>query len=1286
MVVTQDEYDAAKAGVIVIGPKCMTNNRLWPWTTWDMDLDMQQMLTGGGDDVGEAFGIVYQLKDMPAQKSGWHQAQAFWQQGDMVGANWVAAAYERLSVMQVSRTSRANQALYDAILARYGGNKWEPSGSGGIQGKNYNAISINDVCYYGSEMATALGTKVTDRDLRQCRLACAQADLRAPAVEKCPFMYEGESGLDNWDQQGWCNAASTGPYNKCEFAADSRSLADKLTSRGNGYTWGSTANQCNLVENPAKLFIEPIFIPGAVKSLHMQSSGMCLKTDSSGDFKMAPCVTTGTTSEQDFTLDRVSGLFKNNLHNKCLDSNNLNSDSSAYMNSCDWFNPHQRWNYIEETLELMVDIETDNGGGFNGKKWCLDSRELTATDSTLIMSPCSTPTNGNRRALSTTPTSMQFRFESEFLTATPTVAPTDAPTDAPTVVVADPIDPSDGGGPPLTQVTDQIQSRHMEGLNRCLDIDPNDANYQLKTYSCSDDGNVNQQFTFDVTTGSLKNNGLCLDSHDVAVAESRPYSSSCESQSTNTNRQWTLIQSTGEFMVATKKPNGGGADGESWCLDDNNDDNGNVGLRMRACRLPSDLCVPFVTDCNPHMEWRFRTQPVGTLATVGNTEAPSNAPTSAPTTHVDLKDPDDYVSVKIEQGVVTYDNNADGNFNFVNYNFDAEILAGSLAGVTEKHLSPDGWTRQVRFGRCKSAQELAENVPDNCDITAVSFDDFDAEDNKFALSQTLDWIQTKTACEDITWNDGAGSDEAVLSWWVSYNVVKNSGVFDGVYDHQCIEHEYKVEFSNNLQASASFSGVPKLADTIDEVRVLSVDMESCGKNAGGYDTYKLNYRVLMTMNTPDIDGDVFVTDNGFQGYMPYAVKPVDATCHYDETTPSAYLTNRVTKLTDTAYEFAVSTDCRRIDEDTCDAFQKCDGNENSGIGNYGLSVQFKRGNDVNAIRGNIDVSIKHQECVGPKDFERQTIAGVVDVWRVSNTNTDGFERVYINGAQSVTVSQDERIFAVMHVVTNVYDSVEGTTLVDGSGYSEVAYPLCTQCSESGCYPDSSSAVGTFGAFAHGEYNGFDQEYVWREIIPDGNPVVTFKFNSTLRNGCPAGRRLRSSDSRSLQSTDVTAKFESVEVVLTVHNTQSVVYDKNYTDVISSESERSQFLVQCQLGFATRNVAVQCSDVFADADGRVVVKFSGEKQDLLKAVVELMSSASPLQAEGLTADKVTSLAYSAADSEDIAKTVNDLNEHLDTADLSDRDIIAIVFGSVTVVSFCMVFLFCTCRKSGYSRLQ
>jgi len=184
-------------------------------------------------------------KNIGNPDEGWADHVGFWQQTPTMldsYSNIQESIAGQMGMITVSRSSRTNEYIATAFNARkeYLQNGGSPP-SNRLAEKKFGAISINDACYQGPKIATALnvlgGATVSEHDLEQCQLACSIADrIEHPSVfageEKCPRMYDGGVGRERveYDQQGWCNNFNNG--GRCQF-------------QENSGVFGGGANTCN---------------------------------------------------------------------------------------------------------------------------------------------------------------------------------------------------------------------------------------------------------------------------------------------------------------------------------------------------------------------------------------------------------------------------------------------------------------------------------------------------------------------------------------------------------------------------------------------------------------------------------------------------------------------------------------------------------------------------------------------------------------------------------------------------------------------------------------------------------------------------------------------------------------------------------------------------------------------------------------------------------------------------------------------------------------------------------
>jgi len=538
-------------------------------------------------------------------------------------------------------------------------------------------------------------------------------------------------------------------------------------------------------------------------------------------------------------------------------------------------------------------------------------------------------------------------------------------------------------------------------------------------------------------------------------------------------------------------------------------------------------------------------------------------------------------TVHFNQTVVEYNFNSENSFSLPDYTFKTVLYAGH-----DLHKA-DGWKRQVRFARCKSSEDLYNTVADNCDVADIGFVDFNAS-NYSSLVSTLDWIQnlrTTHACFDVSWDDGHGTSSAKLSWYVSYNAVKDSGVLSNqVFDSMCIEQKYSVEFSTQIDASASFIGSPNLTNTIEDVRVIEADMKPCTEDKNGM--YRLAYTILLSLTSNPSDG--------MTGYIPYAVRPQDTLCHFNSSS-SIYQSSIVEQKSDLDFVFHMSTACRLIDQD-CNSFQNCaPDNHEYGVNKYGIDVMFKRGADASAINGTIDASIKYTECAN-EDSYSHNITGYIDVWRTSNVA--GYELV---NTEIETVSVGETLFVVAHARTDIFDATENTTLLEPFlGYEPSNVSLCSSsCSLEGCKSDGTTSP--FDQIALQYYDTQDGvEYTWKAVVPDGKSrYITVSISSHLTKDCLSSDMMQ------------TALIQGA-VTLNVTQTALVIYDLPYIDVFpprESVDERDMEWC-CHMAFQQMGLNIIC-DVSESATSHLQFILTGMPSSIDTALDNILSQHSVL---------------------------------------------------------------------------
>lgn len=439
-----------------------------------------------------------------------------------------------------------------------------------------------------------------------------------------------------------------------------------------------------------------------------------------------------------------------------------------------------------------------------------------------------------------------------------------------------------------------------------------------------------------------------------------------------------------------------------------------------------------------------------------------------------------YETVSFENGSTYYNPSSINSFRFKDYIFSTNIMSSMT------HTFNDEWTRQIRFARCKSKEDLIKNISDSCDVSIVSEEN--KNDSVIYVSKSLEWIKdigTDYGCTDIIWYDTEFNGNSKLQWYVSYNAIKmDSNPDTNVYDQMCIEQKYSINFAYNIEASASLIASPELEKFVEDVRVLSTDMTKCPITSIE-NSYKLSYDILITLKTN--------ASNGLTGYVPFASKPLDEKCHFDSN--GEYDTDSIEQITENLYIIHMSTECRTVALNECDTFQTCiDGKE--GKSKYGVNVVFRRGNDNMAMEAVVDVTIMHTECIGDESF-LHNITGILDIW--GETQNNGFQKInpFID-----KVKVDENYYIVLYYETSgIFDAAENTRLTNVSGYIPVSTSECSDCSYMGCKSDLIASADSFGFFASKTYEA-NQIYVWQQFIPTSSKdVINVDIETIIRNQC-----------------------------------------------------------------------------------------------------------------------------------------------------------------------------------------
>jgi hypothetical protein len=250
---------------------------------------------------------------------------------------------------------------------------------------------------------------------------------------------------------------------------------------------------------------------------------------------------------------------------------------------------------------------------------------------------------------------------------------------------------------------------------------------------------------------------------------------------------------------------------------------------------------PTYTDANGNKQLFIRTDSLGNsqymfsgspglsyneaLAASASLTWATNSPTMAP--GIDLNQDQTVVTTKIDNQNLVYTNTSTTSFSLSNYNFSVDFTEGSDGHNTT------GWVREVKFAKCRSAEDLLAYTPvtDACSGTII--DDFAFEyttnPGKDTVERSLRFIMdAEASCPDVTFTDG--TDSSTLKWFVSYNAAKNLTVNSTghqQYEYTCIEREFQVSFSNKLNTVATFEATDRLADTVQEVKVVKTEMNAC---------------------------------------------------------------------------------------------------------------------------------------------------------------------------------------------------------------------------------------------------------------------------------------------------------------------------------------------------------------------------------------------------------------------------------------------------------------------------
>lgn len=226
---TTTQVSEAKGGIFILHGTCADNGGALPTGTVNFaDL-------GGGKLGASRDKFIHEVgPGWTPKESGYvskpRQLQAFWQQSDtkigvkvpVINGIAIPGGGYAIGLIRVSRTLGLNNAMLDAFKD---GQKMADS--------RYFAMSINDICYKGTELAEAnhVSAEISDADKAQCRKACDDADRYMAKFpddkgrwaehvcnsgqcfnQVCPFMYEG-----NYNQKAECEDKGLG----CTYHANS---------------------------------------------------------------------------------------------------------------------------------------------------------------------------------------------------------------------------------------------------------------------------------------------------------------------------------------------------------------------------------------------------------------------------------------------------------------------------------------------------------------------------------------------------------------------------------------------------------------------------------------------------------------------------------------------------------------------------------------------------------------------------------------------------------------------------------------------------------------------------------------------------------------------------------------------------------------------------------------------------------------------------------------------------------------------------------------------------------
>lgn len=209
------KHKEAKGGVVIVDFECMEVN--YPEDHKDaFTWEPAQGLDNG--QIKKVKDTVQALSTYPtAQYNSLYQVQAFWQQElTMLESEYAIYVASDMpmgpnSLIAWSRTSLLNDWLKMSLEGNPQG------GCLSLKDTRFNIVSINDICYWGPELAKALGTEVRDDDRDQCMKACAES---AKYLKIVPYMYHAlpaQMQVCDRFKHGWYDSGGLGKSTSCKY-------------------------------------------------------------------------------------------------------------------------------------------------------------------------------------------------------------------------------------------------------------------------------------------------------------------------------------------------------------------------------------------------------------------------------------------------------------------------------------------------------------------------------------------------------------------------------------------------------------------------------------------------------------------------------------------------------------------------------------------------------------------------------------------------------------------------------------------------------------------------------------------------------------------------------------------------------------------------------------------------------------------------------------------------------------------------------------------------------------